>query len=212
MESKDDKDEIGLKDLVLYAPLGLVYDFQKVVPQLAKKGKSQVQLGLFLGRMAASRGQSTAEKATADMLTTLATITARGITEFGQVVGLAPPDDDAPPSSITSVDQPATTATDPGTTAPTRKTVSKPKSKKPASPKRAAAKQAKATRAKATKAKTAPASPPRMPIAGYDDLTAREIVVLLNDLTPPQRQRVRKHETDNRSRKTILAKLDRLDA
>ena len=89
MESKDDKDEIGLKDLVLYAPLGLVYDFQKVVPQLAKRGKSQVQLGLFLGRMAASRGQSTAERATADVLTTLATITARGITEFGQVVGLA---------------------------------------------------------------------------------------------------------------------------
>ncbi len=197
---------------MLYAPLGLVYDFQKVVPQLAKRGKSQVQLGLFLGRMAASRGQSTAERATADVLTTLATITARGITEFGQVVGLAPPDDDAPPSTIAIADPPGPTAKEPGKPAPAGKAVGKPASKKGGSPKLSSAKQAKATRAKATKAKSSPASSPRMPIAGYDDLTAREIIVLLDDLTPSQRQRVRNHETANRSRKTILAKLDRLDA
>ncbi len=211
MESKDGKDEIGLKDLVLYAPLGLVYDFQKVVPQLAKRGKSQVQLGLFLGRMAASRGQSTAERATADVLTTLATITARGITEFGQVVGLAPPDDDAPPSTIAMADPPGLTAKEPEKPATLGKTASKPAGKKGGSPKLSPAKQAKATRAKATKAKSSPAAAPRMPIAGYDDLTAREIIVLLDDLTPSQQQRVRKHETANRSRKTVLAKLDRLN-
>ncbi len=209
MESKDEKDEIGLKDLVLYAPLGLVYDFQKVVPQLAKRGKSQVQLGLFLGRMAASRGQSTAERATADVLTTLATITARGITEFGQVVGLAPPDDDAPPSTIASAGPPPPTAEEP---AAQGKTGGKAARKRARSPKLSPAKKAKPAKAKATKAKPSPATAPRMPIAGYDDLTAREIIVLLDDLTPSQRQRVGKHETANRSRKTILAKLDRLDA
>ncbi|NNF53519.1 MAG: hypothetical protein HKN03_03650 [Acidimicrobiales bacterium] len=209
MESKDDKDEIGLKDLVIYAPLGLVYDFQKVVPQLAKKGKSQVQLGLFLGRMAASRGQSTAERATADVLTTLATITARGITEFGQVVGLAPPDDDAPPSTIADPNRVGTADDEAARLEIAKKSGGKQVNKKVASSKRSSAK---ATRAKATKAKSSGPAAPRMPIAGYDDLTAREIIALLDDLTPSQRQRVRKHETAHRSRKTILAKLDRLDA
>ena len=50
-----------------------------------------------------------------------------------------------------------------------------------------------------------------LPIAGYDDLTAREIIPLLEDLTPEQRARVRVHEEANRNRKTVLAKLDRLE-
>ena len=53
--------------------------------------------------------------------------------------------------------------------------------------------------------------PEPLPIAGYDELTAREIVGLLDELTTAQRQRIRVHEESNRQRKTVLGKLDRLD-
>ncbi len=51
-----------------------------------------------------------------------------------------------------------------------------------------------------------------VPIAGYDDLTAKQIIALLGDLTPAQRQRIRSHESAHRARKTVLAKLDALAA
>ncbi len=191
MASKE-QDEIDLLDVMLYAPIGLAYEYRSVLPQLVKKGRSQVQLGMFLGRMAASRGGAGAERMTADALTTLATVAARGITEFGQAVGLAPPDDDAPLIDVVEVKE-AEQDEPPKAAAKTKK-----------------AKKSKKSSPKNQKAKATPRSP-RLPIAGYDDLTAREIVVLLEDLTPAQRKRVRDHETATRSRKTILAKLDRLE-
>ena len=51
-----------------------------------------------------------------------------------------------------------------------------------------------------------------LPIASYDDLTAREIIGLLDDLDHDQLERIRAHEQANRARKTVLAKLDRLGA
>ena len=50
----------------------------------------------------------------------------------------------------------------------------------------------------------------RLPIAGYDSLTAREIIGLLGELNPAQRERIRAYEAENRGRKTVLAKLDAL--
>ncbi len=178
MASKEKSDELDLRDVMLYAPIGFLYEYQKVIPQLVKKGRSQVQLGMFLGRMAASKGGASAEKVTADALTTIATVAARGITEFGQAVGLAPPDDEAPP-----VDVVETTEITPPPPPPAPKAI---------------------------KTKKAAPKTPRLPIAGYDDLTAREVIALLDDLTPAQRKRLRTHEVENRNRKTVLAKLDRL--
>lgn len=174
-------------DFVLYAPIGLLYEYRNIVPQLIKRGKSQVQLGMFFGRMAASKGTSGAERMTADALTTMATIAARGITEFGQVVGLAPPDDDAPPLGVASPAATITEIDEAGEPVTGAKTAKKSTARRSAAP------------------------APRLPIAGYDQLTAREIVSLLDDLTPAQRTRIRHHETENRNRKTVLAKLDRLD-
>ncbi len=180
-------EEFDLRDFVLYAPIGLLYEYRNIVPQLIKRGKSQVQLGMFFGRMAASKGTSGAERMTADALTTMATIAARGITEFGQVVGLAPPDDDAPPLGVAVPEADVTQIDTAGEPAPKPKPAKKSSARRPA------------------------ARGPRLPIAGYDQLTAREIVRLLDDLTPAQRTRIRHYETGNRNRKTVLAKLDRLD-
>lgn len=190
MASSDERHDFDIRDLLLYAPIGLVYEYQKIIPQLIKRGRSQVQLGMFIGRIAASKGTSGAEKVAADALTTMATIAARGVTEFGQVVGLAPPDDDAPPLDIDE-DTPANAKTSAAEATP-------------------ATLEPKVTKAsKASKAATSRS--PRLPIAGYDDLTAREVVDLLDDLTLAQQKRIRAHESEHRNRKTILAKLDRLE-
>jgi len=49
-----------------------------------------------------------------------------------------------------------------------------------------------------------------LPIAGYDDLTAKQIVALLGDLEPKQRERIAAYEDSNRARKTVMAKLSSL--
>jgi polyhydroxyalkanoate synthesis regulator phasin len=50
------------------------------------------------------------------------------------------------------------------------------------------------------------------PIAGYDELTAAEVVERLRDLEPGELRRVREYERRNANRKTVLGALDaRLD-
>ena len=171
-----------LVELLVYAPVGLVYEYEDVLPKLIKRGKSQVQLAKVLGQMAAQQGQAKAKQggegiddAVNDALGQAASVLARAITDFGQVIGLAPTssneedssdedysdEEDSPQGAETGLDQ----------------------DDRPLLP----------------------------PIAGYDDLKAREIVPLLDDLSGPQRERVRQYELATRGRKTVLGKLDKLD-
>jgi polyhydroxyalkanoate synthesis regulator phasin len=46
------------------------------------------------------------------------------------------------------------------------------------------------------------------PIAGYDDLTAAEVIERLRDLEPGELRRVREYERRNANRKTVLGALD----
>jgi polyhydroxyalkanoate synthesis regulator phasin len=48
----------------------------------------------------------------------------------------------------------------------------------------------------------------KLPIAGYDDLTAAQITARLGDLTPAELRRVRDYERRNANRKTVLAAID----
>jgi hypothetical protein len=48
----------------------------------------------------------------------------------------------------------------------------------------------------------------RFPIAGYDDLTAAQIIERLRDLEPDELRRVREYERRNANRKTVLGALD----
>lgn len=199
-----------LIDLLVYAPVGLIYEYGEVLPQLVKRGKSQVQLAKVMSQMAAKQGQKSVDGALLEAAGTLA----KGITEFGSLLGLAP-DADAPPpptaADVIEVEEaeiakPTGTASSqasPKSAGATKKPKKKPETKK-ATKSQAKKKQPKAKSAKKT------AKPARLPIARYDDLTAREIVPLLDDLTADQRKRIRKHELENRKRKTVMAKLDRL--
>ena len=49
-----------------------------------------------------------------------------------------------------------------------------------------------------------------LPIANYDALSAVQIVPLLGELSPEERELIRAHEESHRARRTVLGKLDQL--
>lgn len=179
-----------LVDLLLYAPVGLLYEYEDVLPKLVKRGKSQVQLARVLGTMAV-RGQGPVPaNAVAEAVTSMLV---NRITEIGASIGLAPPPGedehvtDAGPDRAGAADHGdsaggsgAGESTDEGSTDVESQDVDVEADGRP------------------------------LPIASYDSLTAREIIGLLDELDEGQLSRIRAHEEANRARKTVLGKLDRL--
>lgn len=209
MASKDRSEDKSptdqLVELLVYAPVGMIYEYEDVLEKVVKRGKSQLQLARLVGKMAAKRGQNELEENVGEVLETAAMTVARGITQFGQAVGLAPTEE-APTEEAESVDVDAPPA--PESAVPKKPAAKKSPAKKPAA-KKPAAKKSPAKKPAARKSAPKQAGP--LPIAGYDDLKAKEIVELLGDLSPAQRARVHAHESANRARKTVLGKIDRLD-
>lgn len=197
-DSKNPMDQ--LVELLLYAPVGLAYEYEDVLPKLISRGKSQVQLAKVLSQMAAQQGQTKAknaasegtdgvEDALAEVLGQAASVLAKGITEFGQRVGLAPV---APSDPQATDNAKASTRESPDTEAASDATTGE-----------------EAPDGVYSDAAATPAD--SVPMAGYDELKAREIVPMLGDLTADQRRRVRAYEEATRDRKTILGKLDKLE-
>ena len=170
-EEQDPIDQ--LVDLFVYAPIGLLYEYDEVMERLVKRGKSQVQLARVVGQLAVS-GRRAAGDAT-DMAEVATTVVSKVATEIGSLLGLAAEpssEDDTPPPPPPGRSQPEA----------------------PPPP--------------------APAELPGatvLPIANYDELKAKEIIPLLDSLSADQRSVIRSHEGEHRARKTVLAKLDRLD-
>ena len=200
-----------LVELFVYAPVGLLYEYPEVIPKLVKRGRSQVQLARLLAHMAANQARAGADgdrPGGLPPLDTLAAVVGPGLgeaagaacsllarlaTDLGVAVGLAP---QPPPAG----ERPRPAGPPPGT----------------ADDHDAAA----GAGGSGSAGSRAPATPQPgdgdggqgpLPIAGYDSLTAREVIGLLDDLSPRQRQQVRAYETANRGRKTILAKLNQLE-
>ena len=205
-EQAEDNPLEQLIELFVYAPIGMLYEYPEVLPQLIRKGRSQVQLAKFFGQMAAKQrgasipdgaipGAGAAGAAGAHAADAVAKVAARFITELGSQLGLAPPSSG-----------PTTTAREGRRSEPESKTH---ETSEPAVDESVEPGEKTATDGVATDA-TPPSRTARLPIAGYDDLTAKEIIGLLDDLTHDQLVRVRSHEAANRNRKTVLAKIDRL--
>ncbi len=196
-----------LVELFVYAPVGMIYEYENVLPKLVKRGKSQVQLAKLLGQMAAKKGQAEVGDTVGGAVGGVASVLAQSITEFGTLIGLAP----APEPPAAGSTTPAAASKRPLTVVPDAET----KAKKPvrkAAPKKAAPKKAAAKKAATKKAATpSVVADLPLPIASYEELKAKDIVDMLGDLTPEQRERVREHESNTRGRRTILGKLDRLD-
>lgn len=201
-EQADDNPLEQLIELFVYAPIGMLYEYPEVLPRLIRKGRSQVQLAKFFGQMAAKQGGAsipdsalagagTAGAAGSHAADAVAKVAARFITELGAQVGLAPPSSGA-------------------TSTPSAHEAGRPAESRANGDAAGVADGASTGTDAPTPAKAASIKKARLPIAGYDDLTAKEIIGLLEDLTQSQLLRVRKHEASHRNRKTVLAKIDRL--
>ena len=77
-----------LVDLFVYAPVGLLYEYDEILPQLVRRGKSQVQLARVLGSMAANQRGAAPMNVVVEAV---ASMLAKRITEIGASIGLAPP-------------------------------------------------------------------------------------------------------------------------
>lgn len=186
-----------LVELLVYAPIGLLYEYEDVLPKLVRRGKSQVQLARVIGQMAVKGRQSDPSAVVGDVAGMATSAVTRLITDVGAQIGLAP-QDDVSAGKDGGTTAAATDEADDDDPAPADDPADEVH-----------------TDDEATDAGDGLASPgddEPLPIAGYDDLTAREIIGLLDELTGAQRNRVRAHELQGRNRKTVLAKLDRLDA
>ena len=170
-----------LVDLLVYAPVGLLYEYDEVLPRLVRRGKSQVQLARVMGKMAMRGGGAVPVNLVVDAV---AKMLAERITEIGASIGLAPTDDED---------------------AGARSSTQRPETDE------AEAVVADDDVIEAEVVEETVADGP-LPIASYDELTAREIIGLLDELDAGQLARIRAHEVSNRGRKTVLAKLDRLGA
>lgn len=88
-----------LVELLVYAPIGLLYERDDVLPRLVTRGRSQVQLARVLGKLAVRQGQHAVEERVGEVLAPAGGGLARIITDLGSLVGLAPrpSDGDAAP-------------------------------------------------------------------------------------------------------------------
>lgn len=179
MPDKEQNPIDQLIDLFVYAPVGMLYEYQEVLPKLVRRGKSQVQLARVAGKMAANQGGAETFTMVAEGMANLVN---RQLVDLGQAIGFVPPAKEDPPPPrprrlelVASVDDQA--GTDRSGTGEVEEDT----------------------------------EPAVLPIARYDELTAKEIIVLLDDLEPAQLDRIRAHEESNRARKTVIGKLDRLD-
>lgn len=192
-----------LMDMFVYAPIGLLYEYEEVMPRLVKRGKSQVKLARVIGQLAVNRGKD-GPAATAGQVGELITLlAARGLTDLGRAIGLAPPQEDRRPAEPATPPPPTEVDRIP-TVAGTRELAEGRPEGNGSAPIEAGA-------VVEPEASVAEEDRP-LPIAGYDDLTAKVIIPLLDDLTTDQLARIRAHEEANRARKTVLGKLDRLGA
>lgn len=166
-----------LIELLVYAPIGLLYEYETVLPQLIKRGKSQVKLARLVGQFAVKQGSKQVNRQSSQVAESALGLLANALTDLGSSVGLAPTAK-ASSESPNGGDSSAETSPEPRQVDHDVTTVAQ---------------------------QDVP-----LPIAGYDDLTARDIVGLLDDLTDAQLGRVRAYESANRNRKTVLSKIDRL--
>jgi len=187
-----------LIELLVYAPIGLLYEYPDVLPRLIKRGKSQVQLARFAGQLALKQqtkptdagggagGPSVSPDVVVEGL-------ARLLTEVGSMIGLAPPHAASSEAAVNQTGSGESSA---------KRSLGKTGNVESGS--------GSAASSAGESVDSSPAPTDKLPIAGYDKLTAKDVIFLLEDLTVSQLRRVRRYEEANRNRKTVLTKIDRL--
>jgi len=96
-------------ELMLYAPIGFLYEYEHVKEILVRRGKSQVQIAQLMARMAANRRGFSLDNEIQDGLREFGDKIAETVTELGAFFGLAPDPPEttnASPESRSSDSQP----------------------------------------------------------------------------------------------------------
>jgi hypothetical protein len=170
-------------DVFVYAPIGFAFDAREVVPKLVERGRNQVALARLFGRYAMSRGQAEAERILTNRKATPAAPTTG--TDVGVDADVDPTDEPTvAPIVPAAAARAATVATSPA---------------EPGVPKKKAAPKPRA-------------SAKKLPIPGYDSLSASQVIPRLDALRPRELEAVRVHEAANRARRTILNRIAQLQA
>ena len=178
-------------DVLLYAPLGLVFSARELLPTLAEKGRSQIGMARMIGQFAAQQGQQEAEKR-------LGAVREQAMATLEQIAG---------GGAKTNGSSPAPAATAPAPAAAPAPEVAS------ADEVKAAAAAAVATPIVVTP--PAPTSGPEaaeLAIPDYDSLSASQVVPRLQGLAGDELEAVRSYEAAHRGRKTILNRIAQLQS
>ncbi|MGQ0832120.1 MAG: hypothetical protein ACT4OV_10620 [Microthrixaceae bacterium] len=170
-------------ETLLYAPIGLIFERESVLPQLIEKGRNQVTMARMLGKFAVEQGRGEATKAAGRLQDQAA-----GLLDFigGGVTPM--PADPAPAPSRAPRRAPRTSARAAGV-----------------------AQQAARNTAGAPSSSAHPGAD-HLAIPDYDGLSASHVVNRLAGLSAPELEAVREYEAANRGRKTILSKVAQLQS
>jgi hypothetical protein len=173
-------------EVLVYAPIGLLFEGASLLPQLVEKGKNQVTMARMVGQFAVTQGRGEGEKLAGNVAGGVLGLLAR----FGQSPTAHPP---AVPDGAAPAPAPATATPTP---AP--------------SPDGAAAAEAPAPSADRIAGAAIDAA--TLAIPDYDGLSASHVVNRLAGLSQSELEAVRLYEVANRGRKTILSKVAQLQA
>ncbi|MEE9416064.1 MAG: hypothetical protein V3V01_12340 [Acidimicrobiales bacterium] len=195
MESNEDKSiQTQAVEALLYAPVGIALELLDHLPTWVARGKSQVTIGRFVGKMAAQKGQHELDSVLGDIF---------GVDRQHPTDGAeeASADDSSGPASNGSGKASGDSKANGG---PKKSSNAKGKTTAKASTAKSTTKPKKARLANKTKAATKPVAGASLALESYDTLTASQIVKRLNALSKAQLEAIAAYEAQNRHRVTIL--------
>jgi hypothetical protein len=194
-------------DVLVYAPIGLLFSGPSMLPKLVEEGRNQAKAGRMFGEFAVRQGR-------AELKRRLASFEEQA-GETLRIIGSR--DDNAPPpgppgSGTPSSDgTPSATSSSPagGTSAGAGVRTNGARSTGTGTLGGANG----ASASTATAAAVAPSPPVEdLAITDYDSLSASQVVTRLDGLGPDELEAVRAYEAAHRGRKTILNKVAQLQA
>jgi hypothetical protein len=191
----DDKNPVEQAlDVLLYAPLGLVFSAGELFPKLVEKGRSQIGMAKMLGQFAMQQGQTEAgkvfDRASKQAMSTLEQLAGRPSSNGASANGAS-----ANGAAATNGSAPKPTVAAPVSSAPS------------------AVVELHAVAAEAVAA--VPHSGPEaaeLAIPDYDSLSASQVLPRLTGLSIEELEAVRAYEAAHRGRKTILNRVAQLQA
>jgi hypothetical protein len=177
-------------DVLLYAPIGLLFSARELLPTFVQKGRSQLALAKMMGQHAAKEGGQMAEsllgKAQQQAMATLETLANGNGSNRRSGAATARTNGSAPSSPAPEPDP----AASPSSAPPVIEAV-------------------------VVETPVAPTSGPEavsLAIPDYDSLSASQVLPRLNGLADDELEAVRAYEAAHRGRKTILNRAAQLQA